>query len=212
MAVTNPQSFDADIKNIIDRPITQADITYLKEKIGFVHIEHGRENAPIKALKPEEDCNDYQKEYPFIIPTDTAWILKYYPRYETNPTHAEMTGSWGMEFNAEADDDVSLQHIKLQDKFRAVMEMVNFCKSQGWLNIAIVDGTYFMKWAVWAYCDYLQMPVSGYDPTDDDKTRQTTVSAVMLKASQAFIRPYIPSLDRVSISVSSDTGDDAKDE
>ena len=213
MPKTNSENFSTYFSDALTRDPTSLEISELMNKIGYVNIEHGDERGPITASNPEEDCNDYRREYPFIIPTDSDWILKYYPRYETNPSHVELTGSWGNEWNTDRYDEEEspgIGDIKLSDKFRAVMEMVNFCKLQGWKNILIKEGTYFMQWSVWAYCDYIKMPVTGFEPDDDGKARQTAVAYAMLQGSKAFIKPLIPSMIQGSASSSddSDTGEE----
>lgn len=182
----------ADPQKAMFREVTPEDLAWLHEQVPYVHVVHEYEEYPIKALKSDEDCNDFKRGYPFVIPFENQWQFEYYPRYETRCTHATLTGCSVLN---KQDGLVDLKNNAsgLQDRFNTVMQMVNFCKLQGWSRIHISEGTDFMKWAVWAYCDYLELPVTGYDPSDYDQMRQKNVASVMASASAAFIKPLAPS-------------------
>lgn len=183
----------------MSRDVSSQDLSWLREQVPHVHVFHAKEEAPITAKNAEEDCNDFMRGYPYLIPTMPQWQFEYYPRYETKRTHAILVSNWSSLSLGDHEGSGS-NGTRQQDYFGLVMQMVNFCKQQGWMAVHIVEGTEFMKWAVWAYCDYIDMKVTGYDPSDFDKMRQTNVTSAMEASSKALSMPLSPNLARASVS------------
>ena len=156
-----------DIESVWDRPVSDKEYKYLKQRYPFLQIIDNREDR-------SEDIDLS------IITADTQWkILDY--------GHALSSSPGELMFIREiADDDDDDGDGGIRNKFKGhgtivkqafdtATQMVRIAAERGWPSVFLVDGHRLMLWAAWVESIEQGMRSFGFHPTEEEEKKRERI-------------------------------------
>ncbi len=70
-------------------------------------------------------------------------------------------------------------------------EMIEIAQRYGWASIKLVDGHPLMMWAAWMQALDLNIPLTGYEPSEHDRAKRRRIKRSRTEEQTAFYRPSL---------------------
>ncbi|HLD16303.1 MAG TPA: hypothetical protein VJB02_01105 [Coxiellaceae bacterium] len=158
-------------EDIVFRPVSKADLEYLKDRYPFMQLISGREDRTIA-------------EQPTFIQAKSGWIIYDYGD--------ALCASPGVFIYAGGDYRIAVKKGRKEDEGgegggalingghgtivkQAVdtgAEMMWIAMEREWPGASVVEGHRWMKWGAWMLAEDREFPLGGYIPTEEDQKRR----------------------------------------